>query len=104
MKSMGRVLRYDGVLPMKMNDDGSFAQMTPAVIQAMKTFIDEQRSETTPFDIVMEGETPGDDREKAAATVRPLAGGGGSPGGGKRYGLPQGARGEWGTALQPQSR
>jgi hypothetical protein len=73
MKSMRRVLRYDGVLPMKMNDDGSFAQMTPADIQAMKTFIDEQRSETTPFDIVMEGETPGDDREKAAATVRPLA-------------------------------
>jgi hypothetical protein len=73
MKSMRRVLRYDGVLPMKMNDDGSFAQMTPADIQAMKTFIDERRSETTPFDIVMEGETPGNDREKAAATVRPLA-------------------------------
>ncbi|MFL5697861.1 MAG: LLM class flavin-dependent oxidoreductase [Ktedonobacteraceae bacterium] len=73
MKSMRRVLRYDGVLPMKMNDDGSFAQMTPADIHAMKTFIDERRSQTTPFDIVMEGETPGDDREKAAAIVRPLA-------------------------------
>ncbi|MFL5591239.1 MAG: LLM class flavin-dependent oxidoreductase [Ktedonobacteraceae bacterium] len=73
MKSMRRVLRYDGVLPMKMNDDGSFAQMTPADIQTMKTFIDERRSQTTPFDIVMEGETPGDDREKAAAIVRPLA-------------------------------
>ena len=47
--------------------------MAPANIQAMKTFIDERRSETTPFDIVMEGETPGDDNEKAAATVRPLA-------------------------------
>ncbi|MFL5658077.1 MAG: LLM class flavin-dependent oxidoreductase [Ktedonobacteraceae bacterium] len=73
MKSMRRVLRYDGVLPMKMNDDGSFAEMTPADIQAMKTFIDEQRSQTSPFDIVMEGETPGDDHEKAAAIVRPLA-------------------------------
>ena len=47
MKSMRRVLRYDGVLPMKMNDDRSFAQMTPADIQATKTFIDERRSETT---------------------------------------------------------
>ena len=73
MKSMRRVLRYDGVLPMKMNDDGSFAEMTPADIQAMKTFIDEQRSQTSPFDIVMEGETPGDDHEKAAAIVGPLA-------------------------------
>jgi Luciferase-like monooxygenase len=73
MKSMRRVLRYDGVLPMKMNDDGSFAEMTPADIQAMKTFIDEQRSQTSPFDIVMEGETPGDDHEKAAAIIRPLA-------------------------------
>jgi len=72
MKSMRRVLRYDGVLPMKMNDDGSFAEMTPADIQAMKTFIDEQRSQTSPFDIVMEGETPGDDHEKATAIVGPL--------------------------------
>src|SRR5260370_6653152 len=69
MKSMRRVLRYDGVLPMKMNDDGSFAEMTPADIQAMKTFIGEQRSQTSPFDIVMEGETPGDDHEKTAAIV-----------------------------------
>jgi hypothetical protein len=73
MKSMRRVLRYDGVLPMKMNDDGSFAEMTPADIQAMKTFIDEQRSQTSPFNIVMEGETPGDDYEKATAIVGPLA-------------------------------
>jgi len=29
------------------------------------------RAETTPFDIVIEGETPGDDRERAGAIVRP---------------------------------
>jgi hypothetical protein len=73
MKSMRRVLRCDGVIPAKMNEDGSFAEMTPADIVAMKAFIDEQRSQTTPFDIVMEGETPGDDPEKAASIVRPLA-------------------------------
>ena len=55
----------------KMNDDGSFAEMTPADIVSMKTFICEHRSQTTPFDIV--GETPGDDPEKAASIVRPLA-------------------------------
>ena len=31
------------------------------------------RTLTTPFDIVMEGETPGDDREQASSIVRPLA-------------------------------
>ena len=73
MKSMRRVLRCDGVIPAKMNEDGSFAEMTPADIVAMKAFIDERRSKTTPFDIVMEGETPGDEPEKAAAIIRPLA-------------------------------
>ncbi len=73
MKSMRRVLRCDGVIPTRMNEDRSFAEMTPADFVAMKAFIDEQRSQTTPFDIVMEGETPGDDPEKAASIVRPLA-------------------------------
>ncbi len=73
MKSMRRVLRCDGVIPARMNEDRSFAEMTPADIVAMKAFIDEQRSQTTPFDIVMEGETPGDEPEKAAAIIRPLA-------------------------------
>ena len=70
---MRRVLRYDGLLPAKMSQRGKFEQVIADDIRAMKAFIDEQRSLTTPFDIVMEGETPGDDPEKAAAIVRPLA-------------------------------
>ncbi len=72
-KSMQRVLHWDGILPTKMNDDGSFDEMTPADLQTMKAFIDERRTETTPFDIVMEGETPGDDSEQAASILHPLA-------------------------------
>ena len=72
-KSMQRVLRYDGILPSKMNQDGSFADMTPDDLRAMKAFIEEQRTLVTPFDIVTEGETPGDDAEKAASIVQPLA-------------------------------
>ena len=71
-KSMQRVLRYDGVIPAKMNDDGTFAEMTPADIQEMRTYINEHRIETTPFDIVMEGETPGEDHGKAASIVQPF--------------------------------
>jgi hypothetical protein len=73
MKSMRRVLRYDGLLPAKMKDDGSFAKLTPGDIQAMKAFIDEHRTGTTPFDIVVEGQTLGNNRKRAAAKVRPYA-------------------------------
>ena len=75
-KSMQRTLRYDGIIPAKMNADGSFADMTPDDLRAMKLYIDEQRTLTTPFDIVMEGETPGDNAAKATSIVQPLAGAG----------------------------
>jgi hypothetical protein len=73
MKSLRRVLRWDGILANKMLADGSFAQMTPADIQMLKAFIEEQRELTTPFEIVIEGETQGSDRTAAAAIVRPFA-------------------------------
>ena len=71
-KSMQRVLRYDGVIPAKMNDDGSFAEMTPVDIEQMRAYIIEHRTETTPMDIVMKGETPGEDHEKAVSIVQPF--------------------------------
>ncbi|GHO57104.1 hypothetical protein KSB_55790 [Ktedonobacter robiniae] len=39
----------------------------------MREHIAGQRKQTTPFDIIWEGETPGDDAEQAAAIVRPWA-------------------------------
>ncbi len=39
----------------------------------MKVSIDRHRGETTPFDIVQEGETPGEDRDRASEIVRPYA-------------------------------
>ena len=68
LKSMQRTLRFDGILPTKMQ-----GEMTPADIQAMKTFIEQHREHPTPFDIVMEGETPGDDLAAATAMLLPLA-------------------------------
>jgi hypothetical protein len=74
LKSMQRVLRYDGLLPAKMPDKGrKFLEITPGDIRAMKTYIEANRAETTPFDIIMEGKTPGDDPEKAASILRPWA-------------------------------
>ena len=76
MKSMRRVLRYDGLLPDVMEKKGrqwKRRATTPDDIRAMHAFVDERRALTTPFDIVMEGETPGDDAEKATAIVQQWA-------------------------------
>ncbi len=70
-KSMQRVLRYDGLLPNKLNADGTPGETTPDDIRAMKAYVDVRRTLTTPFDIVQEGETPGDDRERASSIVAP---------------------------------
>ena len=78
-KSMARVLRCDGLLPARMQDTadpqtGSFAgPVTPEDLRQMKTYIDQRRSATTPFDIIQEGQTPGKDRARAAEIVRPWA-------------------------------
>jgi hypothetical protein len=71
LKSMRRVLRYDGLLPAVQDEKGQWQQMTPDDLFAMKTFVESNRSQTTPFDIVVEGETPGDDGERAATIIRP---------------------------------
>jgi hypothetical protein len=74
MKSMRRVLAWDGVIPAQREEDGSFfGKMTPADLQAMQMFLAEQRKRTTPFDIVVEGETPGQGLEQAHSIVLPLA-------------------------------
>ena len=73
MKSMRRVLRYDGLLPNVMSKTGRHVQATPDDIRDMKAFVEANRVETTPFDIIVEGDTPGSNQKKAAAVVRPWA-------------------------------
>lgn len=58
-----RAARWDGV---KING-------TPIQIQKDRQAIMAYRDTAAPLDIITEGETPGDDPEKAAATVRPYA-------------------------------
>jgi len=72
-KSMQRVLRYDGILPDVIGDDRQRRDLTPGDMRAIKDFVASKRTETTPFDIVMEGETPGDDPARAATIVRQWA-------------------------------
>jgi hypothetical protein len=74
-KSMQRALRYDGLLPAIMDEDGKvrMAPPTPAEIQTIKAFVDAHRVETTAYDIVVEGESPGDDRSQAMSVIQPYA-------------------------------
>jgi alkanesulfonate monooxygenase SsuD/methylene tetrahydromethanopterin reductase-like flavin-dependent oxidoreductase (luciferase family) len=69
-KSMQRALRWDGIIPQKYR---SMSRLTPDEIRAMKQFIDEQRTATTPFDIIAAGSTPGGNRKQAVKKVRPFA-------------------------------
>jgi hypothetical protein len=72
-RSMQRVLRYDGLLLSKMSTDSSDSTITPTDIQAIKAYIEEHRTLTTPFDIIHEGTTPGDNLQQAHAIITPYA-------------------------------
>jgi hypothetical protein len=61
-KSMERVLRSDGMLVHE--------SMSVGEIQEIKTFVEERRTLTSPFDLVMEADTRGDTPEQARAKVR----------------------------------
>lgn len=58
--SMRRVLRYDGVIPSVIGSDGVARQAGPEAVRAIGAFVAERRPAAAPFDIIVEGETPGD--------------------------------------------
>ena len=72
-KSMARALRYDGLLPNAMTPEGEHRPLTPDDVRDIRAYVQAQRTETGPFDIVAEGTTPGDRPEEAAAIVRDWA-------------------------------
>jgi hypothetical protein len=56
-KSMRRVLRCDGLIPTCLGPDGQFRQLLPADLAEMKAYVDANRTLTTPFDYIIEGNT-----------------------------------------------
>lgn len=73
-KSMRRVVKYDGLLPGVFDPDGSQRSPTPAELAEITAYIAAHRTKDGPFDIIMEGETPGDDPAAAEAAIRPWIG------------------------------
>lgn len=73
-KSMQRALRYDGILPNVLRADGSIHPPTLDDVRAIREYVAAHRdAAAAPFDIVVEGRTPANDRAAAAARVRPWA-------------------------------
>lgn len=71
-KSMDRAVRWDGIIPQK-QVDGAPAALTAEDVRALHMYVAARRDQSTPFEIITEGETPGDDRATGAELVRPLA-------------------------------
>jgi alkanesulfonate monooxygenase SsuD/methylene tetrahydromethanopterin reductase-like flavin-dependent oxidoreductase (luciferase family) len=72
-KSMQRALKYDGLIPTIKNKRGKFEVVTPEHIREMRDYIKKNRTLTSPFDIIIEGETPCDDLEKTESIIKPYA-------------------------------
>ncbi len=74
MKSLRRAFRWDGIIPSKMNADGSFTDMTADDIRALREMAARERpADAPPIEIIFEDVTPGDDLERAQAIIQPLA-------------------------------
>jgi alkanesulfonate monooxygenase SsuD/methylene tetrahydromethanopterin reductase-like flavin-dependent oxidoreductase (luciferase family) len=75
-KSLARALKYDGILPSMFDADGKAMQANPQTLREIAAFIAAHRPSEhagQPFDIVVEGVTPGDDPQAAGAIVRKWA-------------------------------
>lgn len=60
-KSMQRVLRCDGLIPAKMTAAGASTEVTPDELRVMTKFLYESQQGGKPYDVVIEGETAGND-------------------------------------------
>lgn len=67
-----RAARWDGACLFKRTDDGSWQDMTPADVRAMKASIESQRTTLAPFDIALGGQR-GDDWEQERAWIASVA-------------------------------
>jgi alkanesulfonate monooxygenase SsuD/methylene tetrahydromethanopterin reductase-like flavin-dependent oxidoreductase (luciferase family) len=70
-KSMRRVLRCDGILPEGKRSDGTSFNVSPEDVRAIQDYVQKRRALDSPFDIVIQNESPGDDREQARVLSQP---------------------------------
>jgi alkanesulfonate monooxygenase SsuD/methylene tetrahydromethanopterin reductase-like flavin-dependent oxidoreductase (luciferase family) len=71
-RPMRRAARWDGVFPIKLTE-GDPERLTPDEIREIVAYVQAHRETAEPFDVVMGGVTPADDRARAAEIVAPYA-------------------------------
>ena len=69
-RPMRRAARWDGYFPGKLDPSG-FSGLTPDEIREIQAAIEPHRASAGPFDLVIGGVTPSDDRARAAEIVAP---------------------------------
>ena len=67
---MARAATWDGILP---SLSAKFAQPTPADLKEIRTWMDDHRSNDRPYDVILEGVSPGNHPAWTEETLRPLA-------------------------------
>jgi hypothetical protein len=67
---MRRVLRCDGILPTILDENKKFTDLTPEHVREIGEYVDQNRRLDSPFDIVVENTSPGDDPTAAAEKVQ----------------------------------
>lgn len=72
MKSMQRVLKCDGLIVEMVDRDGKVQEATAAEIAQMKSYVEANRTLTTPFDFVFNGKTAGLDCAQLQDKLIPL--------------------------------
>jgi hypothetical protein len=63
-----RAARWDGAFPMKV-EGGRIVPMTPEDAREVAHYVADHRARSDPIELVVAGETPGEDRKKAARLV-----------------------------------
>jgi len=70
VKSMARAARWDGLL---LALRGSMDAPTPEQVREILAWVKAHREAAGPYDVILEGVTPGDDRDAALAQLAPYA-------------------------------
>ena len=70
-KSLNRVAKYDGLLPNVITQGEPTRAPTPAELKPMVLDVLSRRTTSTPFDVIVEAETPGDDPTESAEILQP---------------------------------
>lgn len=71
-KSIARAFAWDGMLVAVRDAQNQPLDPTPAHLRAIRDAARERKGADAPFDLVMEGDTPGDDPARSAAELAPL--------------------------------